>query len=283
MRWLMLLPSFLLMVASVAAAGDPLALDQTAGFLEPVQTVRLTAPEAGRVTLRPVDEGSRVAAGDLLYQLDDAAIRAQLAIAEHSAARTSDRDAAAAELAVKKRRLDTLLRLEADGHSGGEELARAQADFALATASVTAAEESMQAAKLEVARLQVERDKRQVRAAISGVVTHLPLEVGETAIRSDEPVAVLVDIRTLRATFYLPAATAVPLAEGDDVQLAITPPAGATRYAVAAVTYVAAVTDAESGTVAVRVTLDNEAGHFRSGSPCRLVLTPADPLRFSAR
>ena len=292
MRWLVLF--FVLLTASVVAAqpdrpspfpGDGASslgvlIDGTSGFLQPRTTVAIRALEVGQVVGCPLEEGDRVQVGDVLYQLDDSALQAELAIARHRAARTSERDAAAAELAVKKRRYDTLTRLQSDGHSGGEELARARADYELALAARDAATEQTTSASLEVARLQTQLDRRTVRAPVDGTVIDLSLGVGETMAASETAIATIVDTSQLQATFYLPAESAVQLASGAEVSLLIQPPGRAVVPVAATVRYVSPVTDAESGTVRIRVDLDNADDRYRSGTRCRLSLPSRDRLRF---
>lgn len=237
------------------------------GFLEPLRTIRVASLEAGGIVERPVAEGDRVDAGAVLLQLDDAVLRASLAIAEHEAAATSDRDAAAAELAVRRRKLETLQRMAVDGHSGGEELARAQADHELGLARVRAAEERATAATLEVQRLQVQLARRTVVAPVDAVVSELPFEAGEAVSRPGETVAVLVQIDRLRATFHVPASAAASLRVKQSASVRV-----GDETIVGRIAMVAALTDAESGTVRVRVTLPNDEGQFRAGTACSLVL-----------
>lgn len=242
------------------------------GFLEPYLTVRIASPQAGTVQARPVGEGDTVSVGTLLYQLDDAELRAALAIAEHDASRTSQRDSAATELGIKKRRLKSLESIASAGHSGGEELARAKADVQLAEANLRGAEETAAGLALEVARINTELAKRQITAPVDGIITMLGVECGESVGKPGEAVAVVVQLDRLKATFYVPTSEAMSLNEGDSVPVHVRRGDAQSRRAVGTVDYVAPITDAESATVRVRVVLANTHGQFRSGSACDLVL-----------
>lgn len=265
-RLTVLLP---LVALAVVTATPTLAGDAPVrGFLEPVQSIRLSTALQGQVTERLVAEGDHVAAGDVVLQLDDATLRASLAIAEHEASRTSDQKAATAEHATKLRRVETLRKMATDGHSGGEELARAEADLLRAEAELEGTQEQQTARRLEVDRIKTELARRQLTSPIDGIVTRLLIAPGETV--GTDTLATIVDVRQLRATFHVPAERIDAIT--GSLAVIVDQPGRASRRVNAATETIASVIDAESGTVRVTVLIDNADGRLLAGSPGRLEL-----------
>ena len=270
-------------LASLTAApyGSGLSPAAPRGFLEPAQVVHVSCSQQGQVVSCAVREGDRVAAGDVLFRLDDELLRANLAIAEHEASRTSDQAAAEAERDNALRRVTTLRRMAADGHSGGEELARAEADLKLTTAKRDSAAEQRESRRLEAARIRLERDRRRIVAPIGGIVTRLLIEPGETV--GTEPLAVVVEVSRLRATLHVPVEIADEIADdiadgeggegGATVPLTVPLTVQTRRGPVAvqgAVEFLSPVIDAESDTVRMTVLVDNADRRLRAGTPCWL-------------
>ena len=272
MRWLTLMTTPLLLSAA-ATESSPLPHsvdDGVPGFLAPFEQVEVGTTEQGLVVSCPVDEGDTVEADQTLIRLDDRLLRAALAIAEHEAAAVSERDAAAAELAVKVRRRDTLRQIAGDGLSAGEELARAEADVRLAEAQRDGAEERATAKRLEADRIGMQLRSRAIVAPIAGIVLAVNRRVGETVARADEPVAVIVDVRRLRATFHVPAEVRRALSVSGPVRLATVDASGEPIHVEGRVETISPITDAQSGTTRVRVIVDNGDGRLRAGTACRL-------------
>jgi multidrug efflux pump subunit AcrA (membrane-fusion protein) len=80
----------------------------------------------------------------------------------------------------------------------------------------------------------------------------------------------------LRITFSVPNSHAQSLRLGQSVALALPE---SKRRAIGQVEFVSPVTDAESGTVRVKVLLKNSEGQYRSGVRCEIELstTPTQP------
>ena len=167
-------------VFAVSDSNDASAADQITGTVVARVDSTLSFREGGRIVARPVDNGSRVAAGDLIARIDPDdlteglnAARAQSA----AAARSVDAaQATAARTLADQRRMDGLAEAGAISRSAYDaavEASRtAQARLAAARADATAANASA----------AVQRNRRgyaELRAPTAGVVTALLAEPGQ--------------------------------------------------------------------------------------------------------
>lgn len=248
---------------------------QIEGFTEPYRTIDVAAAETGVITAIAVREGETVRQGQTLATLDMEVFLATLQIAKLSMEARGKLGAAQAELELRKRRFEKLQALRAEAHASEQELERAQRDLAVAQAEVEAATEELQIRKLEYERIQAQIERRTVRAPSDGVITSIYKEPGEFVAPNDPRVLTIVQLDPLLATFSVPAHRAGQLSTGKQVAVRF-PESGKTVQA--AVELVAPVTDAQSGTVRVKVRIDNPKGLHRSGSRCTLEL-PGSPLR----
>ncbi len=155
------------------------------GHIEPKTHVDITTDVAGRIIELPVEEGQDVEEGDLLLQIDPALFRAAVERAEAGVAQ------AQANLAQQRaayqqaqRDADRLTALQA---RGTDFVTEAEVEQAVTNAEVQqrlfeASEHQVQQAE---ANLDQERDrlgKTTIRAPMSGRITRLNVERGETAI-----------------------------------------------------------------------------------------------------
>src|SRR5262245_5231598 len=92
-------------LVAFAAGGDPEIL----GYLEPYKTISVSAGEQGIIAEMHVEEGARVSTGQILAQLDTAALQADLEISR-------------AEAKLQATRLKRLQELAASSRSTPEEL-----------------------------------------------------------------------------------------------------------------------------------------------------------------
>ena len=237
------------------------------GFTEPYQTVQVASPEAGIIRQILVEEGQQVDQGAPLVQLDVDLQEAQLAIAAAGKSARGRLDAAQAELAVRQQRLLAIESLHDAGHARQEELDRAQADLAIARGQLTAARETQELKQLEYEKIQVQIQRRTVRAPLAGVVTSLVKRAGEFTAPNDPQLVVLVQLDPLQVTFDVVGEHAKQFAVGDTATVRL---AESDTSVDGEVEYVSPVVDAESGTIAVRVTIPNSDGQLQSGQACTL-------------
>jgi RND family efflux transporter MFP subunit len=242
------------------------------GFTDPYRTVDVAAPDSGIVDEIHVTEGTHVKVGQLLAALDRELYETQLAIAQEAASAKGRLESAQQELKLRTERLAKLESLQAQGFARAEEVDRARTDVSLGQADVLSVTEEMQLRKLELARARVQLERRSIRSKLSGVVTKLHKEVGEFVAANDPVIMTIVQLDPLRVSFSVPRNQAMQLKE----QLVVTVRFVASRQeATARVEYISPLTDAESTTVTVRLTIANPEGRFRAGDRCEMDLPAA--------
>jgi RND family efflux transporter MFP subunit len=238
----------------------------------------LAAGETGILAQIDVQEGTRVAAGQLVAQLDTVILERTLEIARQRSVSVGALQAANAELNLRRKQLEQLQPLRDRGHATQRELERAETDVQIAAARVAIAEEELMLQRLECKRIEAQIERRQIRSPIAGVVSEVFREVGESFLANDPRVLTIVQIDRLRAKFSVSANQSRQLTRGQKVFLSFPEHGG---QAQAVVESIAPVMDAKSGTVQVTVALDNPNGQLVSGMRCLLAID--GPLRDEKR
>ena len=208
------------------------------GLVEPVNEERVIIPQiSGRLDRVYIEEGDRVSAGQLIAEIENAELRAAMAVAAaevdlrqaeldalKNGARAEEIDAAegslaaadaAARLAAETfKRNQPLLaegrisqsrfdEVQAAADTARAERARAAASLALLRAGarsedIRAAEARLAAARAERQRAEALFEKSQVRSPVDGTVLKRDLREGETVVAlSPLPLARIGDIRQL--------------------------------------------------------------------------------------
>ena len=253
-------------VAMLSEQGNANEVD---GFTEPSKTVNVAAAETGTIKSIDVREGDVVKKGQVLARLDDEVHQALLAIAEEGMNSQGQLKSAEVEVDMHRRRLEKLEELREQGHARQEEVDRARADLEIAEARVLSANEVLQVRRLEHNKVQVQLNRRVVRASIDGVVSLLHKDEGEFVAPNDPHVLEIVCLDPLMATFNVPSYLAVRLKTEQQVSVHL---GDVNKWVEAEVAVIAPVTDAESSTVRVKVRIPNSQGKFRSGEHCTLKL-----------
>jgi RND family efflux transporter MFP subunit len=237
------------------------------GFTEPFRKIEVAASETGTVAQLLVHEGDRVTKGQALARLDNDVLEVSREIAAASAEAKGKLDAAVAEFELRKTRLGRLEPLRAEGHASQEEVDRARMELAVAEANVRTAREQHRLDELDRKKIDAMIERRTIRSPIDGFVLKIQKEEREFVSGNSAAIATLVQLDPLRVVFSLPTAAAVKVRTGDDVELEL-PESGS--KARGKVEFVAPVTEAESGTVRVKVLIDNAKGTYRCGVRCTL-------------
>jgi RND family efflux transporter MFP subunit len=237
------------------------------GFTEPFRKIEVAAAETGTVAQVLVHEGDRVTKGQALATLDNEVLEVSREIATATMQAKGKLDSAVAERDLRKTRLARLEPLRADGHASQEEIDRARTDLAVAEANLRAAREQHQLDELERRKIEAMIERRTLRSPIDGYVLKLQKEEREFISATSASVATVVQLDPLRVVFSLPTAYAARLSVGGAVDLEL-PDSGAKLRG--KVEFVAPVTEAESGTVRVKVLIDNANGAYRCGIRCLL-------------
>jgi membrane fusion protein, multidrug efflux system len=251
-----LLPALALSLAMAA----PLATAQEiAARLDWSERLELGTPVSGLVTRINAEPGQRVSRGDVLVQMDDRGIRAQL-----------DEDEA------QVRRLE-LARAEAElEHERAREMYDrtliSQRDLSLAEISFAMADAEFVAARARLTRTRLDLEYSRVRAPFDGLVLARHVQTGQT-VNNELQVTPLV---TLAATEPMLARARVPeerlahLREGQAVEVRV----GEQRYegTLRSLGLEAVVADADTPEYPVTIRFSAPAGHsLRAGQRATLL------------
>ena len=243
------------------------------GFTEPYRKIDVAAAETGVVAKILVHEGDRVAKGQSLATLDNDVLEVSREIAEANLQAQGKLDSALAERGLRATRLQRLEPLRAEGHASQEEVDRAKADLAVADANVRIAREQRLLDGLERKKIEAMIERRTLRSPIDGVVSKIYRDEREFVSPNAAAVLTVVQLDPLRVIFSLPTAAAAGLTAAQAVTVEL-PESGVKVRG--KVEFIAPVTEAESGTVRVKVVVENPDGAYRCGVRCLLNLeTPA--------
>ncbi|VAX09912.1 hypothetical protein MNBD_GAMMA26-1452 [hydrothermal vent metagenome] len=238
------------------------------GFTEPFQTLQLTTVVPGQLASLDVREGDHVKIGQQLAALDTATLEATLAIAKAKKNAQGAVSSATALFKLRQIRVTKLLALQIEGHAREDEIERALADQEVAKANLVIAKEEVTVNRLEYERVKQQIELHYLRSPINGVVVELHKEVAEIVQKSEDPILTLVQLDRLRLTLHLPTPEALSLHQGDIVQPHC-PELDATVEGV--IELVSPLTNADSGTVRVKILLDNPNDRYRSGVRCTVL------------
>jgi len=166
-------------IASVSPAQATIELTST-GYVV-AQSVSKAAPKVpGKVLKAYVKEGSKVNAGDILFEIDPSDQRASIATAaSQTAAARARAQTARAQLAEARVQLDRAEALAKEGISPRGTADDLKARVASLDEAVKAADAESKAAGTMVSALGVTLDGFTVRAPIGGTIVNKPPEVGE--------------------------------------------------------------------------------------------------------
>jgi HlyD family secretion protein len=164
---------------------DLVAKVRASGHIEPKRSVDISADISGRIVQLPVEEGQNVREGDLLLIIDPTQYEAALQRAEASVAEARARE-------VQARTDYTQARRDADRMSQLKErtenlVTDQEVEQAITLAEVKksfweAAEHGVANARAAVSEARDRVDKTVIRAPMTGRITRLSVEKGETAI-----------------------------------------------------------------------------------------------------
>src|SRR6188474_2959901 len=170
-------------VALVTAGRGPVAAtisNTRAGTVDACRRAGLSPALGGQIASLPVKDGDRVEAGDLLLELWNADIKAELTLSERDARAARSRAREACIVAdVAKRDAERLTKLRADRLASEESADQAEGRAQSTAAACTAAEDATRVAdaRVDVTKAQLERS--QLRAPFAGVIAEINGELGE--------------------------------------------------------------------------------------------------------
>lgn len=250
-------------VTVAATARDVPLVRHAVGWMEAVATVDLKSRIAGVVTERDVADGQTVAAGDILFRLDDRALRATLAKDEAEI----DRDRAALDIA----HLDAQRAADLAARRAGS-----QQD-----AETAAATEKSAAATLAADQAQADGDRialgyATIAAPISGRAGAVRADVGALVSANDTSgLVTLTQMAPLDVRFALPDGDLDALRaafEARSVPVAVTV-AGTGGASPGALVFIDSAVDTTTGTIAAKAQVANPDGALWPGQYVDVALT----------
>lgn len=156
------------------------ATNSRAGTVKARRRARLSPELGGRVVAIPHRAGDRVAAGDVLLELDATLERGEVALRERDrAARHAEGERACLAAERARRELERNRDLEREGLVPADVLDRLDSAAREADAACRAARAGEQGAAAGLRVAEETRDKRVLRAPFAGVVADVSIEVGE--------------------------------------------------------------------------------------------------------
>jgi HlyD family secretion protein len=151
-----------------------------AGTVDACRRAGLSPALGGKIASLPVTDGSAVEEGQLLLELWNDDMKAELALAERDALAAVSRSREACVIAgVAKREAERLMKLQEDGLAAEEAVDQAVGRAESTAAACTAAEDAARviAARIDVINAQIERT--QLHAPFAGIIAEINGELGE--------------------------------------------------------------------------------------------------------
>jgi HlyD family secretion protein len=164
---------------------DLVAKVRASGHIEPRRSVDISADISGRIVQLPVEEGQNVREGDLLLIIDPTQYEAALQRAEASLAEARAREVQArTDYTQARRDADRLSQLKerTENLVTDQEVERAVTLADVKKSFWEAAEHGVANARAAVSEARDRLDKTVIRAPMTGRITRLSVEKGETAI-----------------------------------------------------------------------------------------------------
>ena len=239
---------------------------QVDGFTEPFRTIDLSSDETGSIAQLTVEEGLAVSAGDVIASLDTRVQELQLEIAIKTANNSSQMVAAQATLQKRRTVAQRLRELASKGHARDSELIRAELELSIAEAQLLSAQEEKAVREIEQRRAQVLLERRRIKAPFDGVIAKIHRREGEFISPLKPEIATLVQVDRLLATFMVPSSQIDQFEVGRTIEIELENG----RVVDGEVYRVGVVTDAQSGTVELKLVIENPDHELRSGEICSL-------------
>lgn len=252
--------------ALIALVMTSTAFAQLEGFTEPFREVELSSDESGAIAEMEVEEGQLVEAKQVVAQLDTRLQTLQVKISKHLASSTSQ--IVAARKAYEKRMAihQRVLGLRHSGSTTESEVIRSEMELSIAESKYLAAQEEGTVREIEYERALVQLDRRTIRAPFSGIVSTIHRRQGEFISPVHPEILTLVQTDRIIAKFNVPSSQLRVFPQGKEFNLEMADGSSV----VATVHSVNVQTDAQSGTIEVKLVIENSDNTIRAGEICTL-------------
>jgi RND family efflux transporter MFP subunit len=242
------------------------AQGQIDGFTEPFRKIELSSDESGSISELSIEEGDAVSKGDVIARLDGRVQELQLEIADHLAGTKSELVAASETLKKREAIASRLQQLKDRGHASESEIIRAEMELSIANAKYLAAKEEQVVREIEKRRAEVQLQRRTITSPIDGVIATIHRREGEFLSPLHPEIVTVIQVNRLLATFPVPSPQVKNLKVGQEFELELENG----DKVDAAIHRIGVETDAESGTVQVKLVIENDDMKVRSGEMCLL-------------
>ena len=253
---------------SCVSAQEPLSLS---GITEPYDDVILSFPIPGMIDKIHFKEGSYVKKRQVILNLD---LRMEILEVKRRKLfweSKAELEAANTRVATLKPILDATVELyQSTGSVSKEDLDELELEYKLAVAEVRRLEIAEDQQKIEYEMARVEVDKRKLKSPISGIITKLFMDEGESAEKLQHLVQV-VDVSRCRLVCTVEEPIGRTLKEGQIVNLRIRM-GSASVSKEGTIVLVSPVVDAASGLLEVKVEFDNQDKAVRPGVTGEMIL-----------
>lgn len=256
-----------LLLCALLPAMASAAAEEFDGFTEPFRVLDLASTDVSTVAEIFVVKGDVVAAGDPLVRLDTRVLQGALASADRRRAASGRVRSAEALVRLRRSHVDKLRPLLASGHAQATELAKAQAELDIAEADLLGAREDREIADFDYRRLALEIERRTITSPVAATVLTIHKELGEAVIPADPTLVTIAQLDPLKISLQVPTAAIDRFTIDAEIAARCGKPA---RTLPARVSYIAPVTNAESGTVLVELLIANTDSAYRAGLHCTL-------------
>jgi multidrug efflux system membrane fusion protein len=258
-------PSRPLVVAVATAVRKPMPVElSTIGTVNVIASVAVKSRVDGEITAVHIEDGQAVAAGDLLFSIDDREIRARLAQAEANLARDQ------ALLANAQRDVQRLSKLASKDYVAKQNMDEAATTAQSLEASVRGDEAAVEAARVELGYTEL-------RAPIDGRVGAVHLPRGNLVRANDSsPLVVINQLRPIYVDFSVPQGD-LPRIRAAHAQgplaVSVTVPGDAGPPLSGRLTFIDNAVDQSTGTILLKATFDNTDERLWPGQYVNVTLT----------
>ncbi len=197
------------------------------GWIDPRRKVEVSSVTVGKVVELAVEEGDTVRAGQLLLRIDPAPYESQVdRLRAAIAAARAEIDAATATLTEAKTQRERIEALAARGLASTTELDAARRADERAVAGLAVARGRLAEAEAMLRSAQYDLKQVTITAAMSGVITRLNIEEGETVVTGtmNNPGTVLLtisDLSSMEARIDVDETDVVNVRIGQDAEVTV--------------------------------------------------------------
>ena len=234
---------------------------QIEGFTEPFRKAEIATEESGPISSMGVIEGQFIEEQSVICELDSSLQKIQVELARHRA--EAKGQVWTAEQSWKQRKVINrrIKKLVESGSATESELLRSEMELSIAQGKMLVAREEAASRDIEYRQSLLRLDRRTIRAPFSGIVSKVHIREGEFVSTLQPEIVTLMQVDKLLAKFNVPSSQVDLFSPGSAFELTL----GTGQKVTATVYRVAVSTDAQSGTVEIKMLIENPELRLRAG------------------